>query len=59
MKVENGFSGNGTRNQASGLPILSFFHHAFIHKVRINNAGAKDRGREGMNCMVVNLKVCV
>ena len=58
MKVENGFSGNGTRNQASGLPVLSFFLPC-IHKVRINNAGAKDRGREGMNYKVVNLKVCV
>ena len=48
MKVENGFSGNGTRNQTSGLPVLSFFL-PYIHKVRINNAGAKDRGREGMN----------
>lgn len=58
MKVEDGFSGNGTRNQASGLAILSFFPPC-IHKVGMNNAGAKDRGREGMNCIVVNLRVCV
>lgn len=58
MEVENGFNGNGTRNQTSGLAILSFFPPC-IHKVGMNNAGAKDRGRERMNCIEANLRVCV